>query len=41
MCILMSIGNITTEQTRRTMELFASEVMPQFSRFQAPEPVIA
>jgi alkanesulfonate monooxygenase SsuD/methylene tetrahydromethanopterin reductase-like flavin-dependent oxidoreductase (luciferase family) len=41
MCILMSIGNISKEKTLRTMELFASEVMPQFPRFQAPEPVLA
>lgn len=32
MCILMSIGNISPEQTRRSMELFANEVMPEFRR---------
>ncbi len=41
MCILMSIGNISKEQTTRTMELFASEVMPQFPRAQTPEPALA
>jgi alkanesulfonate monooxygenase SsuD/methylene tetrahydromethanopterin reductase-like flavin-dependent oxidoreductase (luciferase family) len=30
MCILMSIGNISPEQTRRSMDLFAAEVMPEF-----------
>jgi hypothetical protein len=26
----MSIGNISPEQTRRSMDLFAAEVMPEF-----------
>jgi alkanesulfonate monooxygenase SsuD/methylene tetrahydromethanopterin reductase-like flavin-dependent oxidoreductase (luciferase family) len=39
MNILMSIGNITHEQTVRSMELFASEVMPQFrGKEAAPQP---